>query len=81
MRKDGRTGMTSLIVVFRDFANAPKNDTESRRGLTGTSDLHCTSVDRGTLKVMFRMTPVIANVCHCRQTRLVSKMATQNQNS
>jgi hypothetical protein len=25
MRADGRTAMTKLIVVFRNFANAPKN--------------------------------------------------------
>jgi len=25
-RKDGRTDMTQLIVAFRNFVNAPKND-------------------------------------------------------
>ena len=27
MRKEGRTDMTKPIVVFRNFANAPKNST------------------------------------------------------
>jgi len=28
-RKNRRTDMTKLIVAFRNFANAPKNETES----------------------------------------------------
>jgi len=28
MRMDGYTGITKLIVVFRNFANAPKNTTQ-----------------------------------------------------
>jgi hypothetical protein len=27
-RTDGRTGMPKLIVAFRNFANAPKNETK-----------------------------------------------------
>jgi hypothetical protein len=27
MQSDGRTDMTKLMVAFRNFANAPKNDT------------------------------------------------------
>jgi hypothetical protein len=29
-RLDGRTDMTKLIVTFRNFANAPKNATQTR---------------------------------------------------
>ena len=44
--------MTRLIAVFRNFANARKDDTESRRGVIRPSDLYSTSVDTGTLKVV-----------------------------
>jgi hypothetical protein len=30
MRTDGRTGMTKLVVVFHNFANAPRNVTQNR---------------------------------------------------
>jgi hypothetical protein len=35
MRTDGRTEMTKLIFAFCDFANAPKMNSLSGRGLQG----------------------------------------------
>jgi len=81
MRTDGRMDRHDQTNSCQNFANAPKNDTESRRGVIRPSDLPSTPVDRETLKIMFRMSRIIANVCRCRYTRLVSKMANLHQNS